>query len=78
MQVETEADKSTLTPLHWKRSEEAAIRKDHNAFKVLLVGGKLSPCLEKKGEIRIYVDFQNLNRASLKDIILLPKMDYIL
>ena len=33
---------------------------------------------KKNGEIRLYVDFRNLNRASLKDNYPLPKMDYIL
>lgn len=32
----------------------------------------------KNGEIRLCVDFQNLNRASLKDNYPLPKMDHIL
>ena len=30
------------------------------------------------GEIRICVDFRNLNQCSLKDNYPLPKMDYIL
>jgi hypothetical protein len=33
---------------------------------------------KKSGEIRLCVDFQNLNRVSLKDNYPLPKMDYIL
>jgi len=33
---------------------------------------------KKRGEIRLCVDFQNLNIVSLKDNYLLPKMDYIL
>jgi hypothetical protein len=33
---------------------------------------------KKSSEIRLCVDFQNLNKVSLKDNYLLPKMDYIL
>ena len=33
---------------------------------------------KKKGEIRLCVDFRNLNRASLKENYPLPKMDHIL
>ena len=33
---------------------------------------------KKAGEIRLYIDFRNLNRASLKDNYPLPKMDHIL
>ena len=33
---------------------------------------------KKSGEIRICVDFRNLNRCSLKDNYPLPKMDYVL
>ena len=33
---------------------------------------------KKKGEIRLCIDFRNLNRASLKDNYPLPKMDHIL
>lgn len=36
------------------------------------------PVRKKNGEIRIYVDFQNLNQASLKDNYTLPNMDHIL
>ena len=36
------------------------------------------PIRKKNGEIRIYVDFRNLNRCSLKDNYPLPKMDHIL
>ena len=32
----------------------------------------------KRGEIRLCVDFHNLNKVSLKDHYPLPKMDYIL
>jgi hypothetical protein len=38
----------------------------------------LSPVRKKSDEIRLYVDFQNLNRVSLKENYQLPKMDYIL
>jgi hypothetical protein len=38
----------------------------------------LVPVRKKNGEIRLYVDFRNLNRCSLKDNYPLPKMDYIL
>jgi hypothetical protein len=38
----------------------------------------LVPVRKKSGEIRLCVDFQNLNRMSLKDNYPLPKMDYIL
>ena len=34
--------------------------------------------IKKTGEIRLYIDFRNLNRASLKDNYPLPKMDHIL
>ena len=33
---------------------------------------------KKKGEIRLRMDFQNLNKVSLKDHHPLPKMEYIL
>jgi hypothetical protein len=33
---------------------------------------------KNNGEIRLCLDFRNLNRGSLKDNYLLPKMDYIL
>ena len=36
------------------------------------------PVRKKNGEIRICVDFRNLNKCSLKDNYPLPKMDYIL
>jgi hypothetical protein len=38
----------------------------------------LVPVKKKSGEIRLCVDFQNLNKVSLKDNYPLPKMDYIL
>jgi hypothetical protein len=38
----------------------------------------LVPVRKKNVEIRLYVDFRNLNRCSLKDNYPLPKMDYIL
>jgi hypothetical protein len=38
----------------------------------------LVPVRKKNGEIRLCVDFRNLNRVSLKDNYPLPKMDYIL
>eukprot|EP00253_Pinus_taeda_P003784 PITA_03784 len=38
----------------------------------------LVPIQKKNREIRLCVDFQNLNRASLKDNYSLPKMDNIL
>lgn len=33
---------------------------------------------KKNGEIRLCVDFQNLNKSSLKDNYPLPKMDFLL
>ena len=36
------------------------------------------PARKKNGEIRLCVDFRNLNRASLKYNYPLPKMDHIL
>jgi hypothetical protein len=36
------------------------------------------PIRNKIGEIRLCVDFRNLNKVSLKDHYPLPKMDYIL
>jgi hypothetical protein len=36
------------------------------------------PVIKKSGEIRLCVDFRNLNRVSLKDNYPLPKMDNIL
>ena len=38
----------------------------------------LVPVRKNNGEIIIFVDFHNLNRASLKDNYPLPKMDHIL
>jgi hypothetical protein len=39
---------------------------------------KLVPVRKKNGEIRLCVDFINLNKCSLKDNYPLPKMDHIL
>jgi hypothetical protein len=36
------------------------------------------PVRKKSGEIRLCVDFRNLNKSSLKDNYPLPKMDHIL
>jgi len=38
----------------------------------------LVPVRKKNGEVRICVDFQNLNRSCLKDNYSLPKIDQIL
>ena len=38
----------------------------------------LVPTRKKTGEIRLCVDFKNLNKVSLKDNYPLPKMDHIL
>jgi hypothetical protein len=38
----------------------------------------LVPFRKKSGEIRLCVDFRNMNRVSLKDNYPLPKMDHIL
>eukprot|EP00253_Pinus_taeda_P025553 PITA_25553 len=38
----------------------------------------LVPVRKKTGEIRLCIDFRNLNKVSLKDNYLLPKMDHIL
>jgi hypothetical protein len=38
----------------------------------------LVPVGKKSGDIRLCVDFRNLNRVSLKENYPLPKMDYIL
>jgi hypothetical protein len=38
----------------------------------------LVPVRKKNGEIRLCVDFRNLNKASLKDNYPLPKMDHVL
>jgi hypothetical protein len=38
----------------------------------------LVPVRKKNGEIRLCVDFRNLNNCSLKDNYPLPKMDHIL
>jgi len=38
----------------------------------------LVPIRKKNGEIRLCVDFKNLNRVSLKDNYPLPKIDHIL
>ena len=42
------------------------------------MGGQLGPDQENSGEIRICIDFRNLNRASLKDNYLVPSMEHIL
>ena len=36
------------------------------------------PVRKKNGEIRLCIDFRNLNRVSLKDNYTMPKMDHIL
>jgi hypothetical protein len=38
----------------------------------------LVPVRKKSGEIRLCVDFRNLNKSSLKDSYPLPKMDHVL
>ena len=38
----------------------------------------LVPTRKKTGEIQLCIDFQNLNKASLKDNYPLPKMDHLL
>ena len=38
----------------------------------------LVPVIKKNGEIRLCVDFKNLNRCLFKDNYHLPKMDHIL
>jgi hypothetical protein len=38
----------------------------------------LVPFRKKNGEIKLCVDFKNLNRSSLKDNYPLPKMDNVL
>jgi hypothetical protein len=38
----------------------------------------LVPSRKKTGEIRLCIDFRNLNKVSLKDNYPLPKMDHIL
>ena len=38
----------------------------------------LVPIKKKNGEIRLCVDFRNLNRCSLKENYPLPKIDHIL
>jgi hypothetical protein len=38
----------------------------------------LVPVRKKSGEIRLCVDFWNLNKVSLKDNYLLPNVDFIL
>jgi hypothetical protein len=38
----------------------------------------LVPVRKKSGEIRLCVDFRNLNKSSLKDNYPLPKMDHVL
>ena len=42
------------------------------------MGGQISIYQEKDWEIRLYIDFKNLNRSPLKDNYPLPKMDHIL
>ena len=38
----------------------------------------LVPVRKKNGEIRLCIDFRNLNKVSMKDNYTLPKMDHIL
>jgi hypothetical protein len=40
--------------------------------------GNLVPMRKKSGEIRLCVDFRNLNRSSKKDKYPLPNMEHIL
>jgi len=42
------------------------------------MGSQSGPSKKKNGEIRLCIDFKNLNRVSLKDNYPLPKMDHIL
>ena len=36
------------------------------------------PVMKKTGKTRIFIDFRNLNQASLKDNFSLPNMDHLL
>ena len=68
-------------------SMELLIKKELNkllAYKIIFLVHhttwveNLVPVRKKSGEIRICIDFQNLNRASLKENYLVPPMDKIL
>lgn len=48
------------------------------SFKIFKVGGNLVPTRKKNGEIKLCVDFKNLNKCCLKDNYPLHKMDHIL
>jgi hypothetical protein len=41
-------------------------------------GSNLVPTWKKSREIRLFIDFRNLNKVSLKDNYPLPKMEHIL
>ena len=62
---------------------EKEIRKMYEARIIVLVRfsnwvSNLLVVRKKTGEIRLSIDFRNLNRASLKDNYPLPKMEHIL
>jgi hypothetical protein len=77
--LETETDKSPTTAAYKKRGKETLFE-----AKIIVSlwfskwVANLVPVRKKSGEIRLCVDFQNLNKVSLKDHYPLPKMDYIL
>ena len=65
------------------RLVEKEVKKLHDAKIIIPLRyskwvSNLVPTRKKTGEIRLCVDFRNLNKVSLKDNYPLPKMDHIL
>ena len=84
--------KEDANPFHQKLrkmhpSLESLVKKELNKFLATKISfpirhttwvANLVPVRKTSGEIRICIDFQNLNRASLKDNYMVPYMEQIL
>ena len=67
-----------LLPLEEKEIKNLFEAKIIVALRFSCLVENMVPIRKKNGEIRICIDFRNLNRFSLKDHYPLPKMDHIM
>ena len=67
-----------LLPMVEKEIKKLFVEKIIVALRFSRWVANLVPVRKKNGEIRICIDFKNMNRGSLKDHYPLPKMDHIL
>jgi hypothetical protein len=63
---------------HQERDEEIIRCPDYYSLRYSEWLANLVPVRKKSGEIRLRVDFRNLNKCSLKDNYPMPKMDPLL